>query len=190
MQLEYLECQILSASSDAGEIVMRLDTGESELPTDPAPPVLSMRLKVHQRSMNVLPMLIQHIFNWAEFTFYEDEVKHLEITFDYSEDTALRIDYSECTVSKEDYTVDDVAGKLKHLQQVYDSQVEQYHKEAVSCRRVIHRLRQEFQRELDRFERKRDFFAGAGRAEQYEIGCKCYQRALDLIDRLEKDEAV
>jgi hypothetical protein len=187
MQCEYLMGTILQVTANTREFNIRLDLDDSETPTESGNPVITLCLKNCSQSQAAYAMLIQHQFDWAVVVFKEDDLgKHLEIQLDDSSDIGLTLDYSECNMSEESYTVDDLNAKLKYLKETHASEMNHYHQMTTRHWKLRNALRGELYKELDRFERKSDFFSGTERGDRFEIGRKCYQKMLDLFERLEK----
>jgi hypothetical protein len=189
MHVEYLAGLILDVVSDAGAISIRLDLDESESANQWASPVLTLILQNCPQYQNAFDLLGQHLYEWVEVWFQEEGgQKHLSIIFDYPLDIEIRLDYSECKISETSYTVDDLSRKLKSLKERHANEINSCWMTVSKYGKIIQKLRQEIFKELDRFERKCNFFANTEKAERFEIGRKCYQRILDLLDRLENTD--
>jgi hypothetical protein len=189
MQVEYLAGLILDVASNADAISIRLDLDESESANQWASPVLTLILQNCPQYQNPFALLGQHLYEWVEVWFQEEGgQKHLSIIFDDPLDIEIRLDFSECKISENSYTVDDLSRKLKSLKEKHANEIKSCWMTVSKYGKIIQRLRQEIYKELDRFERKSNFFSNTEKGEQFEIGRKCYQRLLDLLDRLENTD--
>lgn len=189
MQVEYLAGLILDVASNADAISIRLDLDESESANQWASPVLTLILQNCPQYQNPLALLGQHLYEWVEVRFQEEGgQKHLSIIFDDPSDIEIRLDFSECKISENSYTVDDLSRKLKSLKERHANEIKSCWMTVSKYGKIIQKLRQEIYKELDRFERKSNFFANTEKGEGFEIGRKCYQRLLDLLDRLENTD--
>lgn len=188
MAEDYWIAEILSAALNEDELVIRLEWVER---VDTEKPVIQFRLKGGNYSQDAIALLTANLFDGVEIYFQEENSqKYIEIAFDYPGNIDLRLEYAECERQETSYTIDELTAKLNHIRKHYESQLDVYWKENKKLQVILHRLRLELGKELDRLERKKNFFANTEKADRFAERLQCYQRVFDLIDRFEKDDAV
>ena len=185
MMNDYWEVLILGATLESNDLVIRLESFEG---FDPENPVIELRIKSENFTERLLSTLNANLFEGAIFDFQENESeKYFELSFDNLNDSSFRVDYSECTQHNTLYTFEELTTKLKLQEKKYFAQSNIYSTENSRLQKIIHQLKHEIWKELDRNERKLEFFAYTEKAIRFDERLQCYQKIYDWIEILEKE---
>lgn len=185
MMNDYWEVLILGATLESDEMVVRLEWFED---FDTENPVTVLRIESRNFSEKLITSLNANLFEGAIFNFQENESeKYVELSFDNLKGSSFRVDYSKCTQHNTSYTFEELTTKLKVQEEKHFAQSNIYSQENWKLRKIIQQLKQELWKELDRNERKSEFFAYTEKAIRFNERIQCYQKMYDWIELLEKE---
>jgi hypothetical protein len=188
MNEEYWIAAILSVASEGNNLIIRLEWIER---IDPENSVVELRLKGCSFTSEDIALLEARRFTEMDLYFQEEEgQKYLEVGFDSPDINDLRLAYSDCDKQETSYTIVELTEKLRHVTQNYESQIHSYWEETRKLRKLQHRLELELGKEIDRLERKKDFFANTEKASRFDERLQCYRKVLNWIEMFRRDEAV
>lgn len=184
---DYWGVELLGIAFDEAELVIRLVWFEGQ---DNEKPVIELHLQGSKITDDDLAKFKNNIFNQTDLLFQKTpSEKYLEFQFDYDEDSFVRIDYFECIQKATTYTFEELKTKLKLQEEKYFVQSNIYSKENRRLQKILHQLKHEIWKELDRNERKLEFFAYTEKAIRFNERVLCYQKIYDWIALLEKEDA-
>ena len=188
---DYYHAQILDVSVRPDALFIKLDLTESEFAQSVEKPVLVMKLRNCANAQDAYDLLKNYIYSPIEIYFLEEEGrKYLDISVDYHADSDLELDYDEIDYQKDEYTIEDLRGKLDFLKRIHQLRFEEYNQSEKHYKRIIEGLRNGLLKEIDRYNRKIEFFAGSDKENKLEVAQKSYRRILELLEHLEKDTIV
>jgi hypothetical protein len=174
-----------SVARESRDLIVRLE-GIGRL--DPEKTVTELRLKECAVTQEDFALLETWIFEEVDLYFQEEGAeKYLEIGLDSPEANELRLEYVECERQETSYTFDELTVTLKHVTQHYESQIKKCREESNRLHKIQDRLEQEIGKEVDRLERKKEFFANTERAAHFDERLQCYLKVLNWIEMFKRD---
>jgi hypothetical protein len=184
---DYWMAELLGIAFDEDELIIRLG---SLLGQEDEKPVIQLHLQKSKITEDGLAEFKNNLFNQTDVLFQKTaSEKYLEFQFDYDEDSFVRIDYFECIQKATTYTFEELTTKLKLQEEKYFAQSNIYSEENRRLQKILHQLKHEIWKELDRSERKSEFFAFTEKAIRFNERVLCYQKIYEWIELLEKEEA-
>lgn len=183
---DYWVAEILNVVLDQDQLIIKIVWLEQ---LEAEKPVIELRLKGINVTEEMLTLLKANLHGETEVYFYENEAeKYLEFAFENIGHPDLRLEYVTCEKRDTQYTVDELTLKLKFLNEKHQALLDDYWQENRKLRSVIHRIKQELWKEIDRHERKAEFFASTAKADRFDERRQLYQKIYDWVEQFEKDE--